>query len=63
HLANSKFRHAQLWLGVGAAALNIVLAIPFIAFWGVTGAALASATAQIVSATGSIVLCKKLMFG
>ena len=63
HLANSKFRHAQLCLGAGAAALNIVLAIPLIVFWGVTGAALASATAQIVSATGSIVLCKKLMFG
>jgi O-antigen/teichoic acid export membrane protein len=63
HLANSKFRHTQLWLGAGAAVLNIALAIPLIALWGVTGAALASATAQIVSATGSIVLCKKLMFG
>ncbi|MFL5627263.1 MAG: lipopolysaccharide biosynthesis protein [Ktedonobacteraceae bacterium] len=63
HLANSKRRDAQVWLGVAAAVLNVVLAIPLIALWGMVGAALASAAAQIVSATGSIVLCKKLMLG
>ncbi len=63
HLANNKCSRAQLWFGVATAMLNIVLAIPLIAFWGVTGAALASATAQIISASGSILLCRKLIFG
>ena len=34
-----------------------------VALWGATGAALASAAAQIVSASGSILICRKLIFG
>ncbi len=63
HLANNKRSQAQLWFGVVAAGLNIVLAVPLIMIWGVIGAALASAVAQIISATGSIIFCKKLIFG
>jgi Na+-driven multidrug efflux pump len=62
HLANGQRKRAQVWLGTSAALLNIMLAFPFIALWGVTGAALASAIAQIVSATGSILICRKLIF-
>jgi O-antigen/teichoic acid export membrane protein len=63
HLANNKRRQVQVWFGVVTAGLNIVLAIPLIAIWGVTGAALASAAAQIISATGSVMICRKLIFG
>jgi O-antigen/teichoic acid export membrane protein len=61
HLANADRKRAQIRLGTGAALLNIVLALPCIALWGVTGAALASAAAQFVSATGSILMCRKLI--
>ncbi len=63
HLANGERKRAQIRLATGAALLNIVLALPCIAFWGATGAALASATAQVVSAAGSILICRKLIFG
>ena len=63
HLANGERKQAQIKLGLCAASLNILLAIPCIALWGVTGAALASAIGQIVSATGSIFICKGLIFG
>ena len=63
HLADGDRKRAQIRLGTSAALLNIVLALPCIAFWGTTGAALASAAAQIVSATGSILICRKLIFG
>ncbi|TMB82212.1 MAG: hypothetical protein E6J44_10220 [Chloroflexi bacterium] len=63
HLADGDRKRAQIRLGTGAALLNIVLALPCIAIWGTTGAALASAAAQIVSATGSILICRKLIFG
>ena len=63
HLADGDRKRAQIRLGTGAALLNIVLALPCIAFWGTTGAALASAAAQLVSATGSILICRKLIFG
>lgn len=53
-LADGEHRRAQLGIGLAAAALNIALAIPFIAYWGVMGAALASASAQSVSAFGSV---------
>jgi O-antigen/teichoic acid export membrane protein len=63
HLANGERKRAQLRLGTATASLNIVLALPLIALWGVTGAALASAAAQIVSAGGSILICKRLILG
>ncbi|GAC1349686.1 MAG: hypothetical protein NVSMB27_25130 [Ktedonobacteraceae bacterium] len=63
HLANGDRKRAQIRLGTAAALLNIVLALPFITLWGVTGAALACAIAQIASATGSILICRKLIFG
>ena len=63
HLANGERKQAQIKLGIYAASLNILLAVPCIALWGVTGAALACAVAQIVSATGSILICKGLIFG
>lgn len=62
HLANGERCRAQIRLGMVAAALNIVLAVPLIMWWGITGAALASMIAQLVSAIGSIGICWKLIF-
>ena len=59
HLANEGKK--QEYLAVGAAAIKIVLAVPLIGLWGMTGAALASSTAQVISATGSIFLCYHLL--
>jgi O-antigen/teichoic acid export membrane protein len=61
HLANGD-RRLQIRLGIVAAALNIVLAVPLILLWGITGAALASMIAQLVSAIGSMLICWKLIF-
>ena len=63
HLADGERRQAQIRLGIVAATLNLVLALPCIALWGITGAALAAASAQIVSASGSILICKRFMLG
>ncbi len=63
HLAHGERKRAQIWLGTGAALLNIVLAFPCIILWGMTGAAIASAAAQIVSATGSILICRRYITG
>lgn len=63
HLADGERRSAQVRLGVVTAALTIGLALPCIALWGITGAALASAAAQLISATGSILICKRFMSG
>lgn len=60
-LAQSDRRKTLTWLGMGAATLNIALAPPCILHWGISGAALASASAQTVSAIGSILLCKRMM--
>ncbi len=54
-------QQAQYRLNIGIALLKILLAIPFIQTWGLTGAACASALAQISSALGSILLCRKLL--
>lgn len=62
HLANGDRKQAQIKLGLWAGGLNLLLAVPCIIFWGVTGAAIASAIAQILSATGSIVLCTRYIF-
>ncbi len=63
HLASGERRKAQIRLGMVAAVLNVVLAVPMILLWGITGAALASMIAQLVSALGSILICWKLIFG
>jgi O-antigen/teichoic acid export membrane protein len=62
HLANGERRRAQIRLGIVAAILNVLLAVPCIMLWGITGAALASMIAQLVSAIGSILICWKLIF-
>lgn len=62
HLASGERRNVQIRLGVVAAILNVVLAAPLIMLWGITGAALASMIAQLVSALGSIFICWKLIF-
>ncbi|HEU5230578.1 MAG TPA: polysaccharide biosynthesis C-terminal domain-containing protein, partial [Ktedonobacteraceae bacterium] len=61
HLANEGNQREQQRLAVGVALLKIVLAVPLIGLWGMTGAALATAIAQIISATGSILLCNHLL--
>lgn len=61
HLATLQQKKAQLQLGMGTACLNIMLALPFVFLWGMTGAALASASAQMVSALGSMLLCGRLL--
>lgn len=62
HLANADRRRAQVRLGMVTALLKIALAVPGIVLWGITGAALASAVAQIISAIGSIFICKRALF-
>src|SRR5215472_3145506 len=61
YLANGERKRAQTRLGAVTAALNIVLSIPCILLWGISGAALASTVARVVSAAGSIVICKRHM--
>jgi O-antigen/teichoic acid export membrane protein len=63
HLANGDRRRAQVRLGIAAAIVNVALAWPCITLWGITGAALASAAAQSISAVGSIMLCRRMMKG
>ena len=48
---------ARQILGIGAALLNIAIALPCTALWGMSGAALASTSAQILSAIGLVALC------
>lgn len=62
-LVNGDRKRARLWPGAAAAILNVALAFPCIALWGVAGAALASASAQVLYATCSIVLCSRYMLG
>jgi O-antigen/teichoic acid export membrane protein len=59
YLASSDRKHTLIRYNTAAAILNVGLAFPCIALWGVTGAALASAVAQIISATGIILLCRR----
>jgi O-antigen/teichoic acid export membrane protein len=61
YLAAHRQQKIQERLGLGAAALNIVLALPLIYLWGMSGAALASTVAQSVSALGSIFLCGRML--
>ncbi|GLV58587.1 hypothetical protein KDH_54180 [Dictyobacter sp. S3.2.2.5] len=61
HYDSRHLQQMQRKLNMGVATLKILLAIPLIIFFGMTGAAFASALAQIVSALISILLCKKLL--
>ncbi|GHO94511.1 hypothetical protein KSF_045590 [Reticulibacter mediterranei] len=61
HLLDGDHKKMQSCLGMTAAIVNVLLAPPFVAWWGMTGAALACATAQIISAAGSILLCVRLL--
>jgi len=61
HLLHEERRQARTWLGAAAATLNIALAVPLIALTGITGAAMACAIAQCVSAAGSMVICSRSM--
>jgi len=61
HLSNEGNRREQEFFAVGVALSKVVLAVPLIGLWGMTGAALVSATAQIISATGSILFCYYLL--
>jgi O-antigen/teichoic acid export membrane protein len=61
HLTGQQNEHARLQLNTGAAVVNIVLALPLVALWGMSGAALASCCAQIMSAVGSILLCYSVL--
>ena len=61
HLANEDNKREQKFFAAGVALLKIVLAVPLIGLWGMTGAALTSATTQIISAAGSILLCHYLL--
>ncbi len=54
-------RRIQRWLNVGVVGLKVSLALPCILLWGITGAAIASASAQIASALAAIFLCKRLL--
>ncbi len=60
-LANGERKRAQVWLALGAAILHIALALPCIVLWGMIGIAVASTLARVVSAVGSVIICKKLM--
>lgn len=67
HLAGSRQKYTreiqriQRWLNVGVVGLKIGLAVPFIVLWGITGAAIVSAIAQVASALVAIFLCKRLL--
>jgi O-antigen/teichoic acid export membrane protein len=67
HLANyergtqQNIQKLQNRCNVGVAILKIVLAVPLVWFWGIMGASIASAVAQIVSALVSILLCKNIL--
>jgi len=61
HLSNEENKREQEFFAAGVALLKIVLAVPLIGLWGMTGAALTGAITQIISATGSILLCYYLL--
>jgi O-antigen/teichoic acid export membrane protein len=59
HLTANEHKRAQLWIGVIAATLNVLLAVPLVMQWGMIGAATACACAQIAASIGSILLCSR----
>jgi O-antigen/teichoic acid export membrane protein len=50
---------ARQYIGASAALVNIILDIPCIAYWGMSGAALASATVQILLTISLLFVCGK----
>jgi O-antigen/teichoic acid export membrane protein len=61
YLLDDKHKRFQLYIGVVAALVNVLLALPFIAWWGMLGAALACASAQLISAISTILICSRLL--
>jgi len=67
HLAGSKYlstaktQRMQRWQNIGVVGLKVSLTIPFVILWGITGAAIASAIAQITSALITVFLCNSLL--
>jgi O-antigen/teichoic acid export membrane protein len=61
YLTDKESTRALLRLNTGAACTNIILAVPLVALWDMNGAAFASCCAQMISAVGSIVLCRNLL--
>lgn len=60
-LANEERKRAQVWLSAVGAMLTVALAWPLSASAGMTGAAIASAIAQCVCATSTMVVCIRKM--
>lgn len=60
-LANEERKRAQVWLSAVGAMLTLALAWPLSASAGMMGVAIASAIAQCVCATGTIVICIRKM--
>lgn len=60
-LANEERKQAQVWLSAVGAMLTLALVWPLSASAGMTGAAIASAIAQCVCATGTMVICIRKM--
>lgn len=61
YLTRNAWKREQVWLGVGTAMLHIGLAVPSIVLWGIVGAAIASTIAHVISTTGTILLCRRLL--
>lgn len=60
-LVRQESKRIQARLGTIAALLALVLAIPLVYYWGIMGAAIASASAQIFAATSSMALCYRYL--
>ncbi len=60
-LANEERKRAQVWLSMVGATLTLALAWPLSASAGMMGAAIASAIAQCICATGTMVICIRKM--
>ncbi len=60
-LANEERNRAQVWLSAVGAMLTLALAWPLSASAGMMGAAIASAIAQCVCATGTMIICIRKM--
>jgi O-antigen/teichoic acid export membrane protein len=60
-LANEERKRAQVWLSAAGAMLTLALAWPLSASAGMMGVAIASAIAQCVCATGTMVICIRKM--
>ncbi|HLG74904.1 MAG TPA: polysaccharide biosynthesis C-terminal domain-containing protein [Ktedonobacteraceae bacterium] len=61
HMTSGEEQHVRRWPEFVVACVKIILAIPLIAFWGIVGAAVVSACAQIASALLSMMQCRQLL--